>query len=163
MFVGVESSAAIVCPEYRIIFYSSKGQRAPMIAKLLEKEGIVVSRRGVDAFLNRVQQTGTITRRSGSGRPSKRTEEAKQIVEATMCADDETMVKEAQAQFKRSRARSITEYDTSLQEGAWLDCERKHLLSNDSRAQQGGVTVLLSSHCSPMKKRGRGKGSRNES
>ena len=105
MSVGVESSVAMVFSEYtkkRILFYSSKGQRAPTIAKLLEKEGIVVSRRGVDAFLNRVQQTGTIARRSGSGRPSKRTEEAKQIVQACMRADDKTTVKEARAKLREA-------------------------------------------------------------
>ena len=35
----------------RILFYKSKGHRAPTITKLLEKEGIVVSRRGVNAVI----------------------------------------------------------------------------------------------------------------
>ena len=83
----------------RILFYKSKGHRAPTIAKLLEREGIVVSRRGVDAFLDRVQQTGTIARHPGSSRPSKRTDEVKQIVEAAMRKDDETTVKEARSKL----------------------------------------------------------------
>lgn len=68
-----------------------------MIVKLLEKKGIVVSRRGMDTFLDRVQQTGTIAGHRGHSRPSKRTDEVKQIVETAICDDDETTVKEARA------------------------------------------------------------------
>ena len=59
----------------RIVFYHAKGHRAPTIAKLLEAEGITVSRRGV-----RVEQTGDIGRRPGSGRPSKQTDDVKAII-----------------------------------------------------------------------------------
>lgn len=86
----------------RILFYKSKGHRAPTITKLLEKEGIVVSRRGVDAFLDRVEQTGTIARRPGSGRPSKLSGEVKRIVEGTMRENDETTVKEARAKLREA-------------------------------------------------------------
>ena len=55
----------------RILFYNSKGHCAPRIAKLLAEEGITVSRQGVNAFLVRVRQTGTIARRPGDGRPIK--------------------------------------------------------------------------------------------
>ena len=78
----------------RIIFYHSKGYKAPTIAKHLLDEGIEVSRRGVSSFLVRVERTGSMARRPGSGRPRKRTEEVKDIVERTMRADDETTAKE---------------------------------------------------------------------
>ena len=42
--------------------YEAKGYRAPKITKLLQEEGIDVSRRGVSAFLARVEQTGDIAR-----------------------------------------------------------------------------------------------------
>ena len=45
-------------------------------------------------FLVRVGETGSIARRPGSGRPRKRTEEVKEIVESAMRADDETTAKQ---------------------------------------------------------------------
>ena len=60
----------------RIVFYH--GYKAPTIAKLLLDEGIEVSRRGVSNFLVWVEQTGSVARRAGSGRPRKRTEEVKE-------------------------------------------------------------------------------------
>ena len=83
----------------RILFYNSKGQCAPRIVKLLAKEGITVSRQGVNAFLVRVRQTGTIARCPGSGRPTKQSEQVKQIIEAAMREDDETTVKEARGKL----------------------------------------------------------------
>ena len=62
----------------RILFYHAKGRRALTIAKLLEEEGIVVSRQGVDASV-RVQQTGDIARHPGRGRPSMRTDEVEVV------------------------------------------------------------------------------------
>ena len=78
----------------RIVFYEAKGCRAPNIMKLFQEEGIDVSSRGVSAFFARVEQTGDIARRPGSGRPSKRTDEVKDAVERAMREDDETTAKE---------------------------------------------------------------------
>ena len=78
----------------RILFYHGKGYKALTIAKRLLDEGIEASRRGVSNFLVRVEETGSIARRPGSGRPRKRTEEVKEIVESTMRADDETTAKQ---------------------------------------------------------------------
>ncbi len=72
----------------RILHYSSQGYRAYSIALKLDKEGIVVSRRGVSKMLGRFEETGTITRRPGSGRPSKITDDVRVIVEAQMRKDD---------------------------------------------------------------------------
>ena len=98
----------------RILFYHAKGRCAPTIAKLLEEEGIVVSRRGMDAFLVRVQQTRDIARRPGRGRPSMRTDEVKEVVETAMCADDETTVKELQ--------KKLTDAGHSLSLSSTLRC-----------------------------------------
>ena len=76
----------------RVVFYHAKGHRAPKIAKLLEAEGIKVSRRGVSDFLVRMEQTGDFA--SGSGRPSKQTDDVKAIIEGAMRTDDETTVKQ---------------------------------------------------------------------
>ena len=74
----------------RILLYHGQGLCAPTIAKLLEDEGIIVSRRGVAKFILRVKATGSIDRRAGSGRRSKQTAAVKAIVEEAMRADDET-------------------------------------------------------------------------
>ena len=48
----------------------------------------------MSAFLSRVQETGSIGRHPGSGRPTKQTEEVKELIEAAMRTDDETTSKE---------------------------------------------------------------------
>ena len=77
----------------QILHHHAQGHSAP---KLLQDEGIVVSRRGVYAFLLHVQRTGEKSRRPGSGRSSKMTDRVKVLVETTMRGDDETTAKELQ-------------------------------------------------------------------
>ena len=89
----IEASIEMVFSSYkkqRILFFYSKGYKAPTIAKLLHNEGLPCSRVGVAKFIKKFEETGTITRRVGSGRPSKVTAEIKQIVEDQMRLDDET-------------------------------------------------------------------------
>lgn len=74
----------------RILFFASRGLRAPAIAKELQKENVKCSRVGIHKLLEKYGTTGSIGRRIGSGRPSKVTAEVKQIVEEQMRADDET-------------------------------------------------------------------------
>ena len=64
--------------------------RPPTIAKVLDKEGMIVSRRGVYKFLKRYYRNNTIARQPGSGRPSLVTAAVKLIVEEQMRKDDET-------------------------------------------------------------------------
>ena len=75
----------------RILYFYYQGWKAPTIAKRLKEEGLSGSRRGIDKFLKRFQETGSIARQPGQGRPSKITSEIKEIVEAQMRLDDETM------------------------------------------------------------------------
>ena len=51
------------------MLFEAEGHRLSTIAKMLESEGIFVSRRGVTKFLIQVKATGSITRQAGSGRP----------------------------------------------------------------------------------------------
>ena len=53
----------MVLAEYakRIVLFEAEGYRPQTIAKMLESEGIFVSRRGVAKFLVRVKATGTNT------------------------------------------------------------------------------------------------------
>ena len=68
----------------RIIFYHNQGYKAPTIERLLRAEGLAASRRGISKFIAKYRETGSIGRRTGSGRPSKITVEVKEIVEEQM-------------------------------------------------------------------------------
>jgi len=74
----------------RILYFYLKGYKAPTISRLLREEKLIASRVGVAKFLRKYEETGCITRTTGSGRPSKITEEIKALVETKMRKDDET-------------------------------------------------------------------------
>ena len=75
----------------RIVFHHSQNLTASAIQKiLLDTEGIVTTRQGVARFLKIYGETGTISRRHGSGRKPKVSTDVKRIVEEQMRKDDET-------------------------------------------------------------------------
>ena len=74
----------------RILAYYSQGYRAPTIAKLLRRERLPASRRGICKFLHRYGASGTTHRIPGSDRRSKATEGVRRLVEEQMRKDDET-------------------------------------------------------------------------
>lgn len=74
----------------RIVFYHTQGKKAPTITKLLQKEGIIVSRTGVHNFIEHYKRTGTLRRSEGSGRPFKATPVVQAIIDEEMSRDDET-------------------------------------------------------------------------
>ena len=75
----------------RMLSLYSQGLKAPTIAKILrEEEQLRCTRVGVAKFLKKFEETGSLSRRSGSGRPTKITAEIKEIVEQQMQRDDET-------------------------------------------------------------------------
>ena len=74
----------------RILHHYFEGHHAPTIAKLLREEGLKATRVGIAKFLTKFQETGSIGRSPGSGRPSKITAEIKEMVEEQMRLDDET-------------------------------------------------------------------------
>ena len=83
----------MVFSEYKlqwILYFCLQGYKAPTISCLLAEEGLCTSRVGIAKFLKKYQQTGNISRRPGSGRPSKIMTEIKTLVEQKMCDDDET-------------------------------------------------------------------------
>ena len=75
-----------------MLLLSQAGHKPPTIARMLAAEGVVVSRRGVDKFLKRFEEDGSLARRSGSGRPTIVTPDMRAIVEEQMQTDDETTV-----------------------------------------------------------------------
>ena len=74
----------------RIIHHHLHGLRPYTITKVLEEEGIKVSRFGVHKFLLTYRETGSVQRRPGSGRLSKVTMQVKELVEEQMQKDNET-------------------------------------------------------------------------
>ena len=54
--------------QQQIIMLNQQGIKAPEIAKLLASKGTQVTRQGIHKFLYKFKTTGTIARRTGSGR-----------------------------------------------------------------------------------------------
>jgi len=75
----------------RILGLYSQGLKAPTIVEILhEEEQLHCTWRGVATFLKKSEETGSLSRRSGSGGPTKITAEIKEIVEQQMQRGDET-------------------------------------------------------------------------
>ena len=74
----------------RILILYWNGYRAPKIEKLLKEEGIRISRVSIWKFISRFNETGSVARKEGSGRPMKINAETTALVEEQMNADDET-------------------------------------------------------------------------
>ena len=86
----------LYCKE-RILYLSSKGFKAPTIARILKEEKkLPVARVGVHEVLRRFHESGCLMRRLGSGQLSQITLEIKQVVEAQMRLDDETTAHQLQ-------------------------------------------------------------------
>ena len=88
--VNVSKMVYSTYKKQRILYLYSQGYRPPTIKKMLGKENLQCSRVGVYKFLKLYNATRSISRKVGSGRPSKITAEIKQLVEEQMRIDDET-------------------------------------------------------------------------
>ena len=86
----LEEMVYTVYKKQRIVYFHSLGLRPPTIAKHLSEEGLKASCQGIAKFIQQYEQTGTIVRKPGSGRPTKITAEIKAIVEEQMQRDNET-------------------------------------------------------------------------
>ena len=74
-----------------ILYHHNNGLKPYTITKkLLEDEGIQVSKVGVWKFLKVYKNTGSTMRRPGLGRMSKITQQIKELVDQQMEKDDET-------------------------------------------------------------------------
>ena len=74
----------------RILHFHQLGHKPPTIVKLLGEEDITASRVGVAKFIATFVESGSLSRKPGSGRPPSITVQMQQIVEARMREDDET-------------------------------------------------------------------------
>ena len=64
---------------------------------LLLRKGLETFRVGVAKFIAKFNETGSLSRKSGSGRSSKITTEIKEIVERKMSVDNETIAYQLQS------------------------------------------------------------------
>ena len=88
--VNVSKMVHSTYKKQQILYLYSQGYRPPTIKKMLGKENLQCSRVGVYKFLKLYNATRSISRKVGSGRPSKITAEIKQLVEVQMRIDNET-------------------------------------------------------------------------
>ena len=77
----------------KIVSMWREGFKVPTTAKLLRDENLLFTRQGIWEFLKKYEATNLISRREGSGRKSKITDETKEKVDSRMEDDDETTIK----------------------------------------------------------------------
>ena len=80
----------------RILFYHRLGKSYADISLYLSEEGHKASKMGVYKFLKWYQETGTISRRPGSGQASKISPNAKHIIDQQITKDDKSTGMELQ-------------------------------------------------------------------
>ena len=85
----------------RALAFHADGLSPSAIADALSQEGLTATRQGLAKFLRRVEETGSLERRPGSGRPSKVTPQVMAIVEVQMQRDDETTATQLRALLLR--------------------------------------------------------------
>ena len=74
----------------RILYYHRDKLLPSQILSALKVEGILTTRQTIARFIKRFIATGSMSRKEGSGRPSKITERVLELVERRMREDDET-------------------------------------------------------------------------
>jgi hypothetical protein len=74
----------------RILFHHFQDLKPYTIARVLDDEGVKVSRFGVHKFIQHYYELGSIDRKGGLGRPLKVTIQLKYLVEQQMEKDDES-------------------------------------------------------------------------
>ena len=74
----------------RALAFHAEGLSPAAISDALAHEGLTATRQGLAKLIRRVEETGNLERRPGSGRPSKITPQVKAIIDDQMKRDDET-------------------------------------------------------------------------
>ena len=98
-FISPVQTISMVYSDYvkqRILFYRRLGKSYGDISLFLSEEGHKASKLGVYKFLKRYQETGTLSRRPGSGQASKISAKAKHMIDQQMTKDDESTGMELQ-------------------------------------------------------------------
>ena len=85
----------------RVLVHHSRGLSTRAIADALSDEGLHATSQGIAKFLRRVEETGSLERQPGSGRPSIMTSQMLALVEEQMRRDDETTAQQLLALLHR--------------------------------------------------------------
>ena len=101
----------------RIISLSEDGHKLPTIAKILHEENLVASRQGIQKFLKRYESSGAISRKEGTGKKSKVTEDIRRLIDEKMEEDDETSGMQLQ--------KMLLQYGHRLSKSTILKCRRE--------------------------------------
>ena len=96
MVVGAWSMAGALRQLFEYYYYHKQGLKVLSIVKALRREDINVLRVGIHKLLVKYQKTGSVVRRTGSGRPLKVTETIKTTVKEQMRTDDKTSASQLQ-------------------------------------------------------------------
>ena len=113
----------------RIVFHHSQNLTAS--AMLLDTESTC---QGVARFLKIYRETGTISRRHGSGRKPKVSTDGKRIVEEQVCKDDETTAVHLH-HILTLKGFTLPEHDPAMPKVAWVDVPRQRVLPVDQRCE----------------------------
>ena len=104
----------------RILYFNRMGKSARKIVEQLASEGYIVSKSGVQGFLNKVEESGSILRKPGSRGKSKRTPEILQAIDHRMEADDETSLSDLKSLLEKEGVQvSITTIHRWRSELGW--------------------------------------------
>ena len=101
----------------RVLVHHSRGLSTRATADALSDEGLRATRQGIVKFLRRVQETGSLERQPGSGRPSSMTLQMLGHVEEQMRRDDGTMAQQLLMLLHRHgyKAAAIPRWDGHLE------------------------------------------------
>ena len=78
----------------RVVFYAAQGLRAAAISRALANAGIMYSATSVSHVLMKLSNGQSIARKPGPGRPTKTSQQVKDLIEDQMRKDNETTASE---------------------------------------------------------------------
>ena len=97
------------------LYYRRIGKSYREIIDQLGDEGYVVTKLGISSFLKRVEETGSMARKSGSGSSSKKMPPLMKFMDQQMEDDDETTLLELKAKVQELGVSVCT-----TKTGGWL-------------------------------------------
>ena len=109
----------------RILCHHFDGRKSlTSIKKLLERDGVNVSRKTVWKFVHNFLETRFISHKEGSGHPTKITKVVKQLVETQMEKDDETTAYQLHKMLTDNGLFAVNFYYTEVSTSVGLDVSR---------------------------------------
>ncbi len=105
----------------RVLMFRELGLGPPTINKMLDREAICVHRTGIHSYLKKSEETGTVARNVGSGRPSKITPAIKSIIDEQMERGPRDVCRPTVRAAPCQRRSTLPVHHSSVSLGPWLD------------------------------------------